>query len=309
MKVSIIGLGHVGSAIAFVLSLKSIIKELVLVGRSPETVMGDVLDLRHGQLFVDAPTKIVAGTLADTANSDVVVMCASVPMDANMQDRQVLGPANVKLMASLLPQLAQHSPHAKLVMVSNPVDILVYFAIELTGFPANRVMGTGTLVDSARFRQLLADDIQIHTEDIRAYILGEHGQTQFPAMSVATAGGEAIDDTPQRRELFKQASQAGFEVLRRKGHTSYAIALAAVDIIHNIITDTKHTMPVSLKSDAYLGVDDVCLSLPAVIGKNGIERILHPKLNEEEQNAFLHSAEHLRAIISAIKNELQQPAH
>ncbi len=308
MKVSIIGLGHVGSAIAFVLSLKSIIKELVLVGRTPESVMGDVLDLRHGQLFVDAPSKISAGNLNDTADSDVLVVCASVPMDANMQDRQVLGPANVKLMASLLPQLAHYSPQAKLVMVTNPVDILVYFAIEFTGFAPQRVLGTGTLVDSARFRQLLAEDVQIHTEDIRAYILGEHGQTQFPAMSVATAGGEAIDDTPQRRELFKRASQAGFEVLRRKGHTNYAIALAAVDIIHNIITDTKHTMPVSLKSDGFLGVSDVCLSLPAVIGKNGIERILHPKLNTEEQAAFLHSANHLRAIITAIKDELKTPA-
>ncbi|HEY6529271.1 MAG TPA: lactate/malate dehydrogenase family protein [Cellvibrionaceae bacterium] len=305
MKVSIIGLGHVGSAIAFVLSLKSIIKELVLVGRTKESVMGDVLDLRHGQLFVDAPTKILAGEIEDTANSEVLVVCASVPMDAQMLDRQILGPANVALMANLLPKLAQHSPQAKLVIVSNPVDILVYFAIEFSGFSANSVIGTGTLVDSARFRQLIAEDIQIHTEDIRAYILGEHGQTQFPAMSVATAGGEAIDDTPHRRELFKQASQAGFEVLRRKGHTSYAIALAAVDIIHNIITDTKHTMPVSLKSDGYLGIDDVCLSLPAVIGKKGIERILHPKLNAEEQLSFLKSANHLRSIIGDIKNELK----
>lgn len=304
MKVSIIGLGHVGSAIAFVLSLKNIIKELVLVGRNRESVLGDVLDLRHGQLFVDAPTRISAGEIADTANSDVLVICASVPMDAHMLDRQVLGPANVKLMASLLPPLALHSPQAKVLMVSNPVDILVYFAIEFTGFAPQRVLGTGTLVDSARFRQLLAEDIQIHAEDIRAYILGEHGNTQFPAMSVATAGGEAIDDTPQRRELFTRASQAGFEVLRRKGHTNYAIALAAVDIIHTIISDTKHTMPVSLKSDGFLGVDDVCLSLPAVIGKGGVERILHPKLSAEEQNAFLHSANHLRGIINSIKSEL-----
>jgi L-lactate dehydrogenase len=303
MKVSIIGLGHVGSTIAFVLSLKSIIKELVLVGRNRESVMGDVLDLRHGQLFVDAPSKIIAGEIADTADSEVLVICASVPMDANMQDRQELGPGNVKLMASLLPQLAHYSPQAKLLMVSNPVDILVYFAIEFTGFPPHRVLGTGTLVDSARFRQLLAEDLQIHSEDIRAYILGEHGNTQFPAMSAATAGGEAIDDTAHRRELFFQASRGGYEVLRRKGHTSYAIGLASADIIYNIISDTKHTMPVSLQSNGFLGVTDICLSLPAVIGKNGIERILHPKLNEAEQLAFLHSAGHLRTIINAIKQD------
>lgn len=302
MKVSIIGLGHVGSTLAFVLSLKSIIKELVLVGRTPESVMGDVLDLRHGQLFVEVPTKIVAGTLEDTAGSEVLVICASVPMAADMPDRQVLGPANVALFKTLLPPLAHLSPQAKILVVSNPVDILVYFAIEFTGFKSAQVLGTGTLVDSARFRQLLADDVQIHSEDIRAYILGEHGQTQFPAMSVAAAGGEAIDDTPHRRDLFAQASNAGFDVLRRKGHTCYAIALAAADIVQAIIADTKHTMPVSLKCDGFLGVTDVCLSLPAVIGRSGIERILHPNLNNQEQAQFLHSANHLCAIIAGIKN-------
>jgi L-lactate dehydrogenase len=300
MKVSIIGLGKVGSSLAFVLSLRNIIKELVLVGRSTESVMGDVLDLRHGQLFVEAPTRIYAGTLEDTQNSDILAICASAPMAADMQDRQELGPANVKLMASLLPELARYSPNAKLVMVSNPVDILVHYAIQLTGFAPHQVMGTGTLVDSARFRQLLAEEVQIHMEDIRAYILGEHGATQFPAMSCAFAGGEQIEDTPKRRELFHQASQAGFEVLKRKGHTNYAIALAAADIIQCIATDTKHTMPISLKVDGYLGVNDVCLSLPAVVGKKGIERILHPKLNQQEQEAFLKSAETLKKIIREI---------
>ncbi len=300
MKVSIIGLGKVGSCLAFVLSLRSIIHELVLVGRTPDAVLGDVLDLRHGQLFVEAPTQIRAGNIADTEGSDILVICASVAMPADMQDRQELGPANVALMASLLPELAARSPSAKLLMVSNPVDILVHYAIQFTGFAAHRVMGTGTLVDSARFRQLLAEDIHIHMEDIRAYILGEHGATQFPAMSCATAGGELITDTPERQALFRVASQAGFEVLKRKGHTNYAIALAAADIIQNIATDTKHTMPISLQVDGYLGVQDVCLSLPAVVGKNGIERILHPQLNMQEQADFLHSANTLRQVIGAI---------
>ena len=173
MKVSIIGLGHVGSAIAFVLSLKSIIKELVLVGRTPESVLGDVLDLRHGQLFVDAPSKISAGTISDTADSDVLVICASVPMDANMQDRQ-FGPANVKLMASLLPQLAQHSPSAKVVMVSNPVDILVYFAIELTGFAPQRVLGTGTWWTRPAFDNYWPRIFKYTPRIFALYILGEH---------------------------------------------------------------------------------------------------------------------------------------
>lgn len=297
MKVSIIGVGKVGSSLAFVLALKSFVKELVLVGRNPDAVLGDVLDLRHGQLFVDAPTKITAGTLADTASSDIIAFCASAPTPANMHNRLHLAGANVPLIKQLLPDLARLSPHSKIVMVANPVDVLVHFAFEFTGFKTNQILGTGTLVDSARFRQLLAEEIQIHTEDIRAYILGEHGDSQFPAMSCADAGGEPIDPTPARYALAKQAAAAGFEVFKRKGYTNYTIALAAADIIQCIAMDTKHTMPVSLKVDGFLGVEDVCLSLPAVVGKNGVERVLHPKLNKPEQKAFLASAEVIRNVI------------
>lgn len=300
MKVSVVGLGKVGSSLAFVLAIKSFVKELVLVGRSPESVMGDVLDLRHGQLFVETPTRVSAGTLADTAHSDVIAFCASVPTPPDMSNRLHFAPANVALLRKMLPELARLSPQCKMVIVTNPVDVLVHFALQITGFKSNQIMGTGTLVDSARFRQLLADEVQIHPEDIRAYILGEHGDSQFPAMSCADAGGEPLDATPARYELFRQASRAGFEVFQHKGHTNYAIALAAAYIIQCIANDSKHTLPISLHVDGFLGVNDVCLSLPAVVGKNGIERVLHPKLNEEEQQAFLRSAEVIRQTIANV---------
>lgn len=300
MKVSVVGLGKVGSSLAFVLAIKNFVQELVLVGRTRESVLGDVLDLRHGQLFVDAPTRIVAGTVEDTACSDIIALCASTPTPRDMHSRLQLAPANVALLRELLPDLARLSPQCKILIVSNPVDVLVHFALQITGFKPNQIMGTGTLVDSARFRQLLAEEIQIHQEDIRAYILGEHGDSQFPAMSCADAGGEPIDPTPARYQLFEQASHAGFEVFQHKGHTNYAIALAAAFIIQCIALDSKHTMPISLKVDGFLGVDDVCLSLPAVVGKNGVERVLHPKLNEEEQQAFLRSAAIIRNTIAAV---------
>ncbi|ACR13927.1 putative L-lactate dehydrogenase [Teredinibacter turnerae T7901] len=300
MKISIIGLGKVGSSLAFVLSQRNIAKELMLVGRRKESVMGDVLDLRHGQLFVDAPTRITAGELADTANSDIIAICASVPTTPDMTDRLQQAPANVALLKAMFPILSDASPNAKIVMVSNPVDVLVHFALEFSGFAPHQIMGTGTLVDSARFRQLLADEIHIHMEDIRAYILGEHGDSQFPAMSCADAGGEPIDDTPHRRELFKRASNAGFEVFKYKGYTNYAIALAAADIIQSIASDTKNTMPISLKVNGFLGVDDVCLSLPAVVGARGVERVLHPKLDDKEKQEFLHSAGVIREVINQV---------
>lgn len=304
MKISIIGLGKVGSSLAFVLSQRSLAHELMLVGRSKDAVMGDVLDLRHGQLFVEAPTKITAGELHDTEGSDIIAVCASIPTTPDMTDRLQQAPQNVALLQKIIPPLAKASPNAKLVMVSNPVDVLVHYAIEFSGFAPHQVMGTGTLVDSARFRQLLAEEIHIHLEDIRAYILGEHGESQFPAMSSADAGGEPIDDTPHRRELFRRASLAGFEVFKHKGYTNYAIALAAADIIQSIANDTKNTMPISLKVDGFLDVDDVCLSLPAVVGERGVERVLHPKLNKREKQEFLHSAQVIRNVIQRVREGL-----
>lgn len=303
MKVAIVGLGKVGSSLAFVLSLKNIIQELVLVGRKQGSVMGDVLDLRHGQLFVEAPTRIIGGGLDATEGSDIIAICASVPTPADMRDRMQLATGNVRLLQEMLPILAKLSPQAKILVVSNPVDVLVHYAIKFTGFAPHQVMGTGTLVDSARFRQLLSEEIQIHVDDIRAYILGEHGDSQFAALSCAYAGGEPIDATPARYKLAKQAAAAGIEVFRLKGYTNYAIALAAADIIQSIVTDTKHTMPISVKLDGYCGIDDVCLSVPVVVGKKGVERILHPKLSVEEVAQLQNSAEVIRTVINRVAEE------
>lgn len=304
MKVSVIGIGKVGSTLAFILSLKNIVRELVLVGRNKQSVLGDVLDMRHGQLFVDVPTKIIAGSTEDTADSDIIAICASAPTPPDMLDRMVLAKSNVALLQELLPPLAAASPNAKILIVSNPVDVLVHFAIQFSGFAPERVFGTGTLVDSARFRQLLSEEIDIHSEDIRAYILGEHGESQFAALSCADAGGEPIDATPARFALAKQAAEAGIEVFKLKGYTNYAVASAAADIIHSVITNAKHTMPISIQLDGYYGISDVCLSLPAVLGKRGIERILHPSLNATEREQLARSASKIRAVIEDIEQTL-----
>lgn len=299
MKVTIVGIGRVGSALAFTLAPRRFVRELVLVGRDRERTLGEALDLEDAQSFDAAPTTIRAGDVEDTAGSDILAICASVPMAPDLRDRLALGPRNVALMRELLPPLAAASPDATLVMVSNPVDVLTWFAREFTGFPDSRVIGTGTLVDSVRFRRRLSLEVGIHPDDLRAYVLGEHGDTQFPAMSVATAGGERIEDTPHRRALFEESRRAGFEVFRRKGYTDHAIATAAAHVIGSIALDEKHTMPLSVRVDGYLGVSDVCLSLPVVVGRRGVERVLHPPLDEDEAARFRHSAEVVRQAIGA----------
>ena len=299
MKVSIVGIGRVGVTVAFALTLRNLARELVLVGRNRKAVTGEALDLQHAQSFVSVPGVVREGVAADTAGSDVIVFCASVPMPEGAFARSRLGPGNAALVRELLPELAAASPGAVLVMVSNPVDVLTWVAREASGFPVERVIGTGTLIDSARFRQLLSAEVGIHPDDLRAYILGEHGPTQFAAMSCATAGGEPIDDTPERRELFARAAGAGIEIFRHKGHTNFGVAMAAVDIIEAIANDARRTLPVSTRLDGFCGIEGVCLSLPCVVGRGGILRVLHPSLNAEEQAA-------LRLCAASVREQLEE---
>lgn len=300
-KVAIIGPGRVGMVIAHHLVLREIAKEIVLVGRSPEKAEAEAMDLRHASTFLHARVEVTGGEMEAIADSDVVVMCASVPMPENLTNRNSLARDNYELMATLLPEVARHAPEAKLLMVTNPVDALTWAAIQLTGFPAERVMGTGTLVDSMRYRELLSIDLAIHPDDIRAYILGEHGKHQFAALSTAQAAGESLDDTPARRVLFKKASTLGLEVFRHKGNTCYAIGFAAVYIIESILLDECRTIPVSVKIPADRGVGEVCLSLPVVVGRNGIHRYLSPSLNEKEKEEFRKAAVAVRKVIDLLE--------
>jgi len=297
MKLSIVGAGHVGTALAFTVSMRGFVRELVLVGRDLARIAGEALDLSHGEAFFPAPAKIRAGRVADSAGSDVIVFCASAAFTGDT--RLTLGPANSRLLEELLPSLVEASPGALFLMVSNPVDVLTWQALRISGLPPSRVFGTGTMLDSMRFRHLLSQQLAIHPDDLRAYILGEHGDSQFPAMSMASAGAERIEDTPERRQLFRQAAGMGIQIHRLKGHTNFGIAVSTTSIIESIALDEKRTMPLSVRIEGYLGVRDVCLSVPVVVGRGGIEQVLHPSLNDEEAAAFRHSAAVVRQAIDA----------
>ena len=301
MKVTIIGPGKVGMVLAYTLMLRGVAREIVLVGSDRVKAEGEALDLTHAQAFQQIPVTVRAGELEDAAGSEVVAVCASVAMPPGLLSRNPLAQGNADLMKKLLPRVAEVAPMTKLVMVTNPVDVRTWQALELTGFPRERVMGTGTLVDSIRFRELLSEMLHIHPDDLRAYILGEHGEHQFPAMSVAQAGGERIDDTPERRALCERAKHFGIEVFKKKGNTCYAIGQAAAYIIEAILLDEKRTVPLSVKIDGYLGVSGVCLSVPVVVGRRGVERYLHPDLNAEETAQFRSAAEAVRGVIEGVK--------
>ncbi len=297
MKISVVGIGRVGSALAFTVVIKGLADELVLVHRTEEVADGEARDLAHASAFADHRMTIRAGQVEDTSGSDVVVVCASVPQPRDIADRAELGLGNTRLFRQLIPPLAAASPEAILLVVTNPVDVMTYFALQWSGFPASRVLGTGTLIDSGRFRALLSAHANIHPDDLRAYILGEHGDTQFPALSLALTGGEPIPPTQTVGRLFDETVRSGYEVVQKKGFTNYAVALAAGLILESIVHDERRTMPVSTLIDGYLGVHDVCLSVPAVVGRAGIARALEPPLSADEVVAFHASADTVRQTI------------
>lgn len=298
-KLSIIGAGHVGSTTAFATVIRELVDSIVLVNRTCEKAEGEAADLRHAAAFVGRSIRVRAGEIEDTRGSDVVVLTQSVPADhAKSLDRMALAEDNIELFRHWVPLLAQASPGAVMIVVTNPVDVMTYVTWKLSGFPASRVIGTGTLIDSARFRSYLSDHLQIHPDDIRAYILGEHGETQFPALSVAATGGRTLDSDPMIESLFNRTRAAGAEVFKSKGYTNYGIAMATAMIIESVIRDSRRTLPVSTLLSGFQGVNNLCLSVPAIVGGDGVLRILNPALTPQETSLFQHSAEAVRSVLS-----------
>lgn len=291
MKISIIGLGHVGSTLAYSLVLQGLASDLVLVNRSPDRARGDALDLTHALSFTEALGRVRAGDLEDTSGSDLLILTLSVPFRPPMKGRADLASGNRVLFSETVPRLAALSPEARVLVVTNPVDAMTHWALEYSGFPAHRVMGIGTLVDSARFRMELSEHYSIHPGDLRAYVLGEHGPTQFAALSVASAGGERIQDRALARDLLDRQEASAHEIMATKGYTNFAIASAVALVVEAIVNDRRRTIPVSVRLEDYFGVSGVCLSVPCVIGAVGVARVLVPDLDAHEQARFRRCAE------------------
>ena len=301
-KVSIIGAGHVGSSLAFALVTRELCDRIVLVNRTRETAAGHAADLNHAAAFVPRAIHVDAGEVDDTSGSDVVVLTNSVPPpDGDLQDRMELLRGNVELYRQWVPGLAEANPSAVFVVVTNPVDPLTQITWRLSGLPARQVIGTGTIIDSLRYRSYLSDTLGIHADDIRAYILGEHGDAQFPLLSMSTTGGETLDGDRRAEALFEKTRGAGLEVYRLKGYTDFAIAMATTTIIESVIRDSRHTLPVSTLVDDFHGVGEVFLSLPAVIGAGGVCRLLHPRMSDGEVERWRAAAAKVKEALAGVE--------
>lgn len=305
MKIAIIGTGRVGSSVAYALVLKQFCDHLVIAGRSYEKARGDALDLQHTLAFCSRPMRIEACTNEQVMDADIIVITASVDTEGQVITSRIqLGNKNTAMFRKLIPILAANNPDAVLIIVTNPVDVMTYAASKLSGFLPNRVMGVGTLVDSARFRTLLSQEVHIHPGDLRTYILGEHGPNQFPILSSAEAGGERIRDTPRHRELFNQVIEAGFEVYRLKGYTNHAIATATCMVVEAVAFDESRTMPLATRFDDWMGIQDNCFSIPVVVGRSGIIRHLYPEMNDDEQQNLQTAAAVIKSTIISLIPDL-----
>lgn len=300
MKVTIVGCGNVGMAISHALLLSEIADDIVLLNRTKERAVGEAIDLQDAVAFSSKWIRVRGGDIKDAADSDLIIVTLSDKPKQPLRDRNQMAALNLPVMRKWIPPLAQASPNAVFVMVSNPVDVMTWVAWKLSGLPARQFIGSGTLIDSVRWRMLLSLDLNIHPEDIRAYIFGEHGSTQFPATSLSVTGGQKIDNLPHYEELFQKASVAAFEIYNRKGSTTFGIAGAMMEIARSVLQDTNRTLPVSVVLEDHYGVSDVCLSVPVIVGRGGVERMLFPKLSDEEVSKFQASGDHVRKVIESL---------
>jgi L-lactate dehydrogenase len=309
-KISIIGAGSIGATTAFALLQKEVAREIVINDINQEKALGEVLDLMHGS-SLNSPCNVILGSLEDTRDSDIIIITAGVAQKPG-ETRLDLVDKNYKIFKSFVPTIAKLSPNAILLVVSNPVDILAYMTYKLSGFPKNRVIGSGTVLDTTRLRSLLGKYFGIDGRSIQGFVLGEHGDSDFVPWSSLTIGNIPIKDFSEQLKIeWDEATEkvisddvknSAYEVIKRKGATAFSVAAVLTRIVEAFLKDEKTILTVSTLLNDYLGVNDTYLSVPTIVGKNGVEKVLNIELSKEEEEKFVSSAKIMKEYIDRINN-------
>ena len=307
-KAAVIGCGFVGSASAFALMQSGLFSEMVLVDVDHERAEGEALDIGHGMPLA-RPMRIYAGDYDDAADSAVIIVTAGANQKPG-ETRLDLVKKNVAIFKSIMPEFAKRNCKGIMLVVANPVDILTYIAAKYSGLPANRVIGSGTVLDTARLKYLLSEHLSVDSRSIHAYIIGEHGDSEFAAWSSANVSGVPLYDFCKMRghTNFQEASRkieddvrnSAYEIIKRKHATYYGIAMAVKRICEAVIRDEKSVLAVSSVMKDVYGVEDVALSMPAIVGKDGVETLIPVRLDVSEQRKLRESASVLKEVISSV---------
>lgn len=300
MKVGIIGAGFVGSTTAYTLAVKDLVQQIVMIDINQTKAEAEALDILHAAAM-NCGCDITFGDYADLAHADVVVITVDSQKSLN-GDRLALLESNTKIMKEVVPGIVKYAPKSIILIATNPVDVITRVVLELSKFPANRVIGSGTVLDTARFREILAEQLgNISPKSIHAYVLGEHGNSSLVSWSTADVGGARIEDfeksfnkklsAKDKEKIAHDVIDAGFKIYRGKKATYYGIASSLVKIITAIAHNTKEILTVSTRHKDVEGIKDVCLSLPTIIDKDGAHNAFVPSLSDEEKSKLKESAE------------------
>lgn len=308
VRVAIIGVGNVGATFAYALLLSGLAAEIVLIDANRARAEGEAMDLNHALPFTH-PTRVWAGDYSDCAGAVVTVLTAGAPQNPG-ETRLDLIKKNAAIWSQIVPQAVKPNPNGILLIATNPVDVLTYAAWKLSGLPPERVIGSGTILDTARFRYLLSQHFAVDARSVHAYIIGEHGDSEVPVWSSANIAGMRLEQFGQSQqipcdprameEIFLQTRDAAYRIIERKGATYYAVAAGLMRITQAILRNQRTVLSVSSLIRGYHGLNDVCFSLPTVIDRGGVEQVIRLELDSGEIEKLRQSAQILRKTIASL---------
>ncbi len=313
-KITIIGTGSVGSTIAYTLTVMGLASEIVMIDINTEKALGEALDIRQGVPFCN-PCSVYAGSYEDAKDSDIVIVTSGLARKPG-QSRLDLAQINVDITKSFIPEITKYAPNAFYVIVANPVDILTYTFCKCSDIPENRIIGSGTILDTSRLRARLSEYYRINQQNVHAYVLGEHGDSAFVPWSVANISNIPIEEYKaciadentkalypefDKDEVEEYVRKSGAKVIARKGATFYAVSISVCHLVKCLLSGVDTTLTVSTMLHGEYGIDDLCLSLLNIVGGNGAHgKVMFP-LNDTELAALRKSADSLRSVIDNIK--------
>ncbi len=307
-KITVVGAGFVGSTTAYTLMTSGLVSELLLIDVNKGKAEGEVMDMNHGMPFV-RPVRIYSGDYSDSAGSDIVIITAGANQKPG-ESRIDLLQRNTSIFKGIIGEITKYNNDCILLIVTNPVDILTYVTYKLSGFPKSKVIGSGTVLDTARFRYLLSEHAGIDTRNVHAYIIGEHGDTEVATWSLTNIAGIPMDiyceqchscrDGETRYNIYQNVKDAAYQIIEKKGATYYAVALAVRRIVEAILRDENSILTVSGLLEGQYGLSDVCLSLPSIVNINGIEKVMDVPISESEKELLLKSGNSLKEVLSKL---------
>ncbi len=307
-KVGLVGTGMVGATFAYRLVSTGVVRELVMTDVDAKRAEGEVMDLNHALPF-ESPCRIASGDYSVLEGAGLIVITAGAAQKPGETRLDLVG-RNVAIFRQIIPQVVQYAPNSILLIATNPVDIMTYIALKLSGFPPARVIGSGTVLDTARFRYLLGDYYKVDSRSVHAYIIGEHGDSEVPVWSTANIAGVPLEEyshllgKPFSRaeldDIFEQVRTAAYQIIERKKATYYAIGSGLARLVESLVRDQDTVFSASTLLTGQYGVDNMCLSLPAVLGQDGVSRVIEIPLSDQELEGFRHSAQVLKELAAKV---------